>query len=74
MKYKHLYTWDTLMGSYDYWKDYTQALAEHDNAPIDAIYKRSEDKGGDWERASTLTSTHRFWDTHRAIHGETVEE
>lgn len=72
MKYKHLYTWDTLMGSYDYWKDSQQALAEHDNAPIDAIYKRSEDKGGDWERASTLTPTHRFWDTHRAIHGETA--
>jgi len=38
IKYKHLYAWDTMMGSTDYWKETNQRYAEEDSAPIDAIY------------------------------------
>lgn len=69
MKYKHLHTWDTMMGSYGYWKEFTQALAEHDNAPLDCIYKKDDT----WVCASELTPDHRFWDIHNATHkGETA--
>lgn len=71
MKYKHLHTWDTMLGSYGYWKELMQELAEQDNAPLDCIFRRSN---GEWECASSLTPTHRFWDKHKAIHGVTEGE
>lgn len=45
IKYKHLWAWDTMMGSYDYWKEDQQKLAEKENAPEDAIYRK---QAGTW--------------------------
>ena len=59
IKYKHLWVWDTMMGSYSYWVEGQQQQAMQDNAPIDAIF-RKQDKT--WVRASDLPAKHHFWD------------
>lgn len=58
IKYKHLFAWDTMMGSYAYWVNDQQERAKADDAPLDAIFKNSE---GGWERASTLSKDHMYW-------------
>ena len=62
MKRKHLWVWDTMMGSYQYYKEMMQAQAEEENAPLDAIYKGRD---GSWVTASMLGQNHRFWDEFR---------
>lgn len=64
MKYKHLYTWDTMMGSKDWYKKDMQELAEREGAPIDAVCKDSD---GKWFCASQLDPSHHFWKHHEAI-------
>jgi hypothetical protein len=42
MKYKHLYCWDRMMHSTYSWSEMVQEYAEHDDAPLDAIYYKKD--------------------------------
>ena len=67
VKYKHLWVWDTMMGSYRYYKDMMQEDAKLENAPLDAIYKNGK---GEWVRASELGKDHGFWNEFRKYYPE----
>jgi hypothetical protein len=45
VKYRHLWAWDNMMGSFLYYKEMNQARAEEENAPINAVYKAHD---GSW--------------------------
>lgn len=45
IEYKHLWAWDTMMGSHLSWKESMQAKAKQDDAPKDAVYRKED---GSW--------------------------
>jgi hypothetical protein len=52
-KYQYLYAWDRMMGSFAYWIEDQQALAEKENAPTDAVYRTD---GGVWVTCRDIKS------------------
>lgn len=53
IKYHHLFAWDCMMGSYNYWKEMMQAKAEEENAPLTAVYKAHD---GSWIKFEDIRS------------------
>jgi hypothetical protein len=53
IKFKYLMAWDTMMGSFGYWKEMMQAKAEEENAPLTAVYKAHD---GSWIKFEDVRS------------------
>jgi hypothetical protein len=65
VKYKHLLAWDTMMGSYQYWKDGNQEMAEKDNAPIDVVFWHDDNGKRKWTTFEEVSAK----STRRRIEG-----
>lgn len=70
VKFRHLLSWDTMMGSDGYWKQASQERAEAAVAPLDAIYL--ETTSGKWARASELRADHNFHKFHEEFWADVI--
>ena len=67
--YPHLRAWCRFMGSFEYYTSEQLRLAREENAPADAIYRRTENGRVVWHRYADVTSPETRWTMDNILAG-----